>query len=128
MSRGIRKKASDVFRDANYMFTTKVSFEEAFPEIEDLKVFVKEYCHGARGGINTRSYGKEVGEFVDCSNPLCYNGGFSLGKIIRNMAGRKETHKEESVMCQGYEGSPKGRRKYRKCINAFEIVVDIVYK
>ena len=128
MGRNDRKKASDVFRDTNYVFSRKVSFKEAFPEIASLSIVVEEDGHGVREWNRVRHYGMNVGEFVDCSNSLCYNGGFSIGEILREMVRKKETHKEETAICKGYEGSPKGRRKYRNCINSFDITVDITYK
>jgi len=128
MGKGDRKKASDVFRESNFVFSQKVSFEEAFPEIADLKVIVEESGHGVREWNRVRHYGKNIGEYIDCSNPLCYNGGFSLGSILREMVRKRETHREETAICQGYEGSPKGRRKYRDCMNFFKITVDIQYK
>jgi hypothetical protein len=33
-----------------------------------------------------------------------------------------------SKFCQGNEGSAKGRRIYRKCLNSFEVKVVIKYK
>ncbi len=124
-----RKKASDVFRESNFVFVEKVAFEKAFPEIEDVSVVVEEQGDGVSKWTSTRSYGKSsVGEYIDCSNPLCYNGGFSIGSILREMVRNKDTHKEASEGCRGYEGSPKGRRKYRDCMNYFKIKIDIKYK
>ena len=128
MGRRDRMKASDVFRETDYVFSKKVSFEEAFPEIADLKVVVEEDGHGVHEWNRTRHYGKGVGEYIDCSNSLCYNGGFSLGNILREMVRNRETHKETTEICQGYEGSPKGQRRYRSCLNHFKITVDIVFK
>jgi hypothetical protein len=128
MGRSDRKKASDVFRDTNYMFSKKVGFDQAFPEIEDLKVVVEQDGHGIREYNKTRHYGKDVVEYIDCSNSLCYNGGFSIGGILRDMVRNRETHREDLALCQGYEGSPKGRRRYRSCINSFQFKIDIKYK
>ncbi len=44
--------------------------------------------------------------------------------MIRNKQAELETYK----MCQGYEGSPKGRRRYRSYVNSFDIKVTIKYK
>jgi len=128
MSRDTRKKASDVFRDTNYMFSKKVSFNEAFPEIEELKAVVVESGEGVRDWNRERYYSKGTGEYINCSNYLCYNGGFSIGNILREMVRTGETHTKKSQICQGYEGSPKGRRKYRDCMNFFTITIDITYK
>lgn len=97
MSKNDRLKASDVFRQTNYLFSKKVSFGEAFPEIEDLTVEVEEMGHVIREWNRKRTYGKQyLGEYIDCSNPICYNGGFSIGSILREMVRKKETTKEGS--------------------------------
>jgi hypothetical protein len=130
MSLRDRQKASDVFGNAEFLFARKVSFSDAFPAIEDLKVVVEHlgYC-GVHEWNRVRRYSsKEVGEFVDCTNPLCYNGGFSVGSLIRGMIPEKKTHLEATESCQGYEGSPKGRRRYRDCTNVFKVTIDIKYK
>ena len=125
-----RLKASDVFRETNYIFAKKVSFDEAFPEIEDLTVEVEEFGHGISGWGQKFIYRKQnfPGECINCSNPLCYNGGFSIGSILREMARNKQTELETEKMCQGYEGSPKGRKRYRDCSNSFKIKISIKYK
>ena len=125
-TRDERQKASDVFRDANFVFAKKVSFAEAFPEIADVRVEV-EFGHAMDGNpkrVYTKSY---LGEYIDCDNGLCYNGGFSIGEVIRSMVSEKTTDRDGSAICRGYEGSPKGRRKYRDCLNFFRYKVHIDY-
>ena len=68
-----------------------------------------------------------LGEYIDCSNRLCYGGGFSIGQVLREMVDGKQTHRETTRGCRGYEGSPKGRRRYRSCVNHWKITVDIEY-
>lgn len=125
-----RQKASDVFRGQDLVFGNKVTFNEAFPEIEDLRVEVEQLGNGVTELNRIQVYNKEYfpGEFIDCKNPLCYNGGFSIGYILRDMVRKGETEFETSIICQGYEGSPKGRRKYGECMNLFKIKVSIQYK
>jgi hypothetical protein len=125
-----RKKASDIFNESNLVFGRKVTFDEAFPQIEDLKVEVIESGHGIIGQSRKSFYRKQYfpGEYINCSNPLCYNGGFSIGSILREMVSNKQTELETTESCQGYEGSPKGRRKYKGCLNFFKIKISIKYK
>ncbi len=123
-----RQKASDVFNQTNFVFADKVSFDEAFPEIEDVVVEVKEPGNILRReskGIHRKPY---LGEYIDCSNPLCHNGGFSIGTILREMVRDRQTELETYKICQGAEGSRKGRRKYRDCMNFLEIRVSIKYR
>ncbi|MCA3027720.1 MAG: hypothetical protein ING66_03890 [Rhodocyclaceae bacterium] len=130
MSNREREKASDVFRNAELLFSKKGTFADAFPTIEDIKVIVK---RGGHSGVNEwdkeSHYGTNIGEYVDCSNPVCYNGGISVGDFVRSMVAANQVHFEkESIFCQGYEGSPKGKRRYRTCTNHFGIMIDIKYK
>lgn len=129
MSRRRRMKASDVFREAQFLFARKVPFKEAFPKIKKLEIRAEESGYGVYGEFNTRYYNIDnpPGEFIDCSNPVCYNGGFSIGEILREMVRHKKTHHEGMKLCQGYEGSPKGRRRYRSCINHWKVTVDLEY-
>ena len=103
-----RQKASDVFRETNFFLAKKSRFQ-AFPQIATLSGTVEEDGDGVSERFGVRSLGKDTGEYFDCSNPLCYN-------------------KEDTRLCEGYEGSPKGRRRYQDCMNSFRIKVDIKYR
>lgn len=125
-----RQKASDIFNESEFVYGSKTSFEKAFPEIEDLKIEVTETGEGTTQFNRKQVYRKQTlrGEYINCHNPLCYNGGFSIGEIIRNMTSNKQTELLTHRGCQGYEGSPKGRRRYGICANSFDIKVAIIYK
>lgn len=125
-----RQKASDIFNKSDLIYSEKVTFKRAFPEITELSIQIEDYGHGVNKWNKYRSFSKNnsSGEYIDCINPLCYNGGFSIGDIIREMIMNKEEFKEGSNFCQGNEGSPKGRRIYKKCMNMFIYKVKIKYK
>lgn len=132
-----RKKASDIFNETNFLFSKKVLFKEAFPGIESISVIVKEYENAGQKpddglGLYPKTYifnnSRLPSEYIDCSNIVCYNGGFSLGSVLRDMVLKKEALKEGKSFCQGYEGSPKGNRRYRSCIHRFEYKIEIIYK
>jgi hypothetical protein len=125
-----RDKAQDVFNQGNYFFAQKVGFSQAFPEITNLKVEVNESGDGVSrfsGGLAIYDQNL-VGEFINCSNPLCYNGGIRIGFKLGEMVRKKETQGQFSGSCQGYEGSPKGTKKYRDCCNYFQVKIFIKYK
>ena len=131
MGKQDRMKASDVFREAQLLFVDKVPFNEAFPQIQYIEIEVQETGRGLYHGSSGHRVYKTPhmpGEYINCGNPLCYNGGFSIGKVIRETVRNKETATEGSASCQGYEGSPKGRRKYRPCFNHFTYRIKIQYK
>ena len=124
-----RKKASEIHRDTTYVFSSKVSFAEAFPSIAHVRVEVTETGDGVYADYQPSVYTEQrLGEFIDCHNPQCYGGGFSIGSVLGSMVAKGETDREESSGCKGHEGSPKGRRKYRDCWNRFKVKVHIEYK
>jgi len=129
MGRDDRMKASDMFNATTYVFSKKAQFEQAFPQIEDVVVLVQESGDGITEWNHSQRYTKpSIGEYIDCHNPVCYGGGASVGALIRDMVRNKESHKEATSVCRGYEGSPKGKRRYGKCFNDFTIMIDLTYK
>lgn len=131
MTKKGHKKASDVFREADYVFG-KASFKKAFPQIKSAKVTVEETGNLGLGLYSPPSrvnrYDEtNLGEFIDCSNPLCHNGGFSICQILRDIVQEKKTHSETLESCQGFEGSPKFRKSQRSCLNHFKVTVDVEY-
>jgi hypothetical protein len=87
MVRKRREKASEFYRKRPPMFVQQAAFEEVFPDIDRVTVEVEESGYGA-GGYEKSNL---PGEFIDCSNPQCYGGGFSIGRILRDMTRQKQT-------------------------------------
>jgi hypothetical protein len=112
MSRDERMKASDVFRESQFVFAEKAQFADAFPQIASVRIQVEETGRGAGAGRSsgrrTSTYTeRSLGEFVDCSNTLCFNGGVSIGALLRQAVRAHEATFEGYEMCRGYEGSPR---------------------
>jgi len=122
-----RQKAQDVFNQGKFLLGEKTTFENAFPQVEECVVTIEESGHGISDWSRTRTY-RNPGEYINCQNPLCYNGGFNIGWPIREMVEKRKTQKEDSALCQGNEGSPKGHRIYRKCMNFFKYKISIKYR
>ena len=126
-----RKKASDIFNETDFAFSKKVSFEKAFPEIDDFTIEVsesKDAIWGEKGRTRKFTKDNQPSEYFDCSNPACYSGGVSLGEILRQMVSNKTTEETVTQKCKGYEGSPKGHRRYRSCMHSFTVEVTLKYK
>lgn len=120
-----RQKTFEVFAGHRPVHATPGTFEQVFPQIETVLVRVR----GTYQGFSERFYDRHtLGEYIDCTNPLCWNGGFRVGDVLRQMVLSGETHHEDSAFCQGHEASPKGRRKYGECGEFFRFTIDISYK
>jgi len=127
-----RKKAQDLFNETNFIFAEKVSFVDAFPSIEDIRVeVVRKKGVSIYDKEETLIYTKETipGEYINCDDPYCYNGGISIGSIIRDMVRNRTTESEiPFIKCKGYLGSPKGKKKYGECYRNYKVKVNISYK
>jgi hypothetical protein len=121
-TRDRRMKATDVFAKTDFLFGKTSDFSKAFPTIEHANITVVETGEGSRGREQHYSENR-IGEYVDCHNPLCYNGGVRIGDILRLMELQGKTEFECDEWCQGYEGSPKGRKKYGPCDTVFHIKI-----
>ena len=60
-----RKKASEVFRDREFMLAEKVPFDKAFPEIGDIKIEVIESGKGVYPYSGERRCSKPVDEVIN---------------------------------------------------------------
>jgi hypothetical protein len=123
-----RQKASDLFDEAGFFYGRKANFNEAFPEIDEASASVEEFGKGAAGGRRRIFDKNNLGQYIDCSNPLCYGGGADIGRFLRTMIANGKTHDETTLPCMGDEGSPKGKKIRHKCLNEFKISIDIKYK
>src|SRR5579862_2961482 len=122
-----RDKASDIFNKGEPIFSKKVGFAQAFPTIASVDVMIEIDGHGVRGMKEvTRRDATNLSEFIDCRNPRCYGGGFSIGGILRAMDSKKETHHKGHALCQGHEGNR--RKRGLQCMTMFDYTVDIVYR
>lgn len=132
MSKKHRKKASEIFRETDYPFSHKVSFKKAFPQIKAAIVKVEETGNLGLGlcfeSVKAASFNEQsLGEYIDCSNPACRNGGFSIGEIFREMEREKKTRFETLEGCIGFEGSPRFKENQHQCLNHFNVTVDVEY-
>src|SRR3989344_7490102 len=90
---------------------TPTTFEKAHPELEDAVIEWTHSDFGIKPSGKMKSSLKEIGGFIQCSNPLCQRGGFDIDiEILNPMLDEKETMKKGILTCPGDEGSPKGRK------------------
>jgi len=111
-----------------YFRGESISFEEAFPEIEDIKVEGTEgdlgsgFVSGKKVNLNKENIGE-----IGCSSFVCEEGEYALGDFISEMYNKKETFKEKIIMCKGHEKMGSGNPT-RRCLNGLNIKVKIKYK
>jgi len=127
------EEASDISQNTGFMFSERGSFAEAFPSIEDIQVVVRRSVNHNIAGLSTEEhyerYRKNVEEYIDCTNPMCCNGGLSIGNLIQKMIASNQTNlQKDYIPCSGYEGSGDGIGRHHRCINYFGVRIAIKYK
>jgi len=128
-------KRSDVEAQTNYFIPRVVTtFEKAYPTVESIRVEIRpsgegfEPFRGQTEHLDVYTE-KSIPAIIDCRNPRCYGGGLNLDYLIRCVVVEAQrTEYETTEYCRGYEGSPKGRRKYGDCDTIFRLRVNVTYK
>lgn len=91
---------------SDYLFPReKKSFEEVFPELEDVTINVNYFRGGGRVETSA-TYTKDSfpGNGLSCSNRGCKNGGlppFTIPSLIKKMIKEKATETESYEFCSG---------------------------
>lgn len=67
-----------------------------------------------------------LGEFIDCPDAECLDGGCCIGAVIRDTVALKATRRRGRVRCKGHKG-PDGKRRWRLCITVFQYDVRVAY-
>lgn len=129
-----RLTAQDFVNDGSYVFGEATTFERAYLTIDTIRI---EYTISFVGGfprddeqcgsfvITDKKY---IGEFIGCRNSKCYGGGFQIGWILHDMVNTNTCEKSGSINCCGHEGTPKGKKIYRKCMNKCDYKIVLTFK
>lgn len=96
--------------------------EELCMEVEELKSVIRRDSEKSMVFRN-----EDIPNYLNCSNPICHGGGMVVSGIVENMIQQKKEYYELAEKCTGYEGSPKGRRRYQSCVHGFAIKIRIKY-
>lgn len=111
----------------NRLFGDLSTFDEVFPELEDVII---EYTESGRFySKSPRVHSvRSSGDLIHCSNTLCRQGGFEMVSDIHGMIRDNVSERGGYKICAGSEGSPKLQRVYRPCSNAINYKIKLVYK
>ena len=109
------------------MAKTVDTFAEAYPTVATLRLEVVE----DEGGLGKTYPPHSITErqftaIVNGHNQLCYGCGVNIGQFLHRKVDEKQTGIEDTLYCQGYEGTKTKRN--RSCTHRFSVKGTIVYK
>ncbi len=105
----------------------RLSFTEAYPQIEDLEMTVTEMDFESLpdGKSYVYTMKEPPGGRFSCHNPRCKEGGFLIQDILGEMVRQRERSRKEELGCPGHELL--GRTK-RPCDHSFKIAIELKYR
>lgn len=121
---------------SNRYLAPATSFENAFPTLNAVFIESVEVGKGTDFSIGAPwpeqpTYGfkhRLSGGLVRCSNPYCNRGGYEIDMDVHNLIRENAESREFRKACRGDEGSPKGRRIGRRCLNYLRYRITLEYK
>src|SRR5450755_2079119 len=115
-------KSGAIFRSGTTAEEKKVTFAEAFPEVDSLSAEIIETGPG-NSGLGVRRFQRtSFREYINCSNVQCSGRGLPLGDLLRDMVSRRQKSCESHHPCAGHQDSKLA------CPNAFHIDMEVFYK
>ena len=102
---------------------------EGIAEIAAMRIEVVEtrLPFGAAKALHVYTMENHPGEFIPCSAYLCCSGGLAIGRMLDRMVRSWTANLSSVVPCQGYRGSPQGRRRYGPCSNQFSVRISLTF-
>lgn len=98
--------------------------KKAFPDLKSLDIAITQEDMGFGRASDLRKNHhfneKDFPASVQCSNPLCKQGGLELSNIVRFYESG-----EHDFPCNGHEGSPAGRKIGPRCHVTFKVKLTI---
>jgi hypothetical protein len=116
-------------RDRPLFAGREVSFEECYPNLEDVRVEYEERGSFGDPGIDSPQtnyfFIRKFGPNVKCGNSEC-GGGYLFQTIADSIVSAGEVTRKGHMRCGGIEKM--GRRHTRPCINSIDYTVTLIPK
>jgi hypothetical protein len=126
-----RVKASDFWSEpVTDALAPRQLWRDVYPQIETMRLEVRQ-GRGIRAPVAVPQIITETStyqRFIDCRNPLCAHGGMDIARHVHAAVSKRAHELEACEACCGYEGSPKGERRYGPCLTEFQLKGTVGYR
>ena len=105
-----------------------VAIDGTLDKLDRIQIVVREVGKNAEPFELRIIHKDAMREFVDCNNPACFNGGFSLGGVLREMVLGRQEEFIGTNFCTGQEGDPEDSGPHPSCATRFEVQTILRFK
>ena len=105
-----------------------VAIDGTLEAIDKVRISVRERGPNAEPFELRIVHKDAVREHVDCNNPACFDGGFSLGDVLRDMVRGGQKEFIGTSFCIGQEGDPLEEGPHPSCSTRFEVEATLRFR
>ena len=105
-----------------------IALDGTLETLDKIRISVREKGQNAEPFELRIIHKDSVREHVDCNNPLCFNGGFSLGDVLRDMVKGRQEDFIGTSFCTGQKGVPEEEGPHPSCSTRYEIEASLRYR
>ena len=106
----------------------RVLIDGTLDAIERLAVTVTEKGRNAEPFAWIMQSRDSVRERIICNNPACFDGGFSLGDLLREIVKNRQTEFIGTSFCTGRAGDPEAPGPHPSCDTRYNLEIRILYR
>jgi hypothetical protein len=106
----------------------RVAIDGTLDGLEKIRIYVREKGANAEPFELRIIHKDAVREYVDCNNPHCFNGGFSLGDVLREIVTGRQEDFIGTSFCTGQVGDPEEPGPHLSCDTRFEVEASIRFR
>ena len=106
----------------------RVLIDGTLEPVERLSISVAEKGENAEPFAWRMSAREAVRERIPCNNPACFDGGFSLGDLLREVIKNRQREYIGACFCTGREGDPESPGPHPSCATRYDVEINLSFR
>ncbi len=105
-----------------------VAIDGTMDKIARLRIVCKEVGQNAEPFDLRIQHRDAIREYVECNHPDCFNGGFSLGNLLREMLLSRQEDYVGTSFCTGQLGDPEDSGPHPSCPTRYDLEISLRFR
>jgi hypothetical protein len=106
----------------------RVLLDGTLDPVERLSVEISEIGRNAEPFAWRMTSREAVRERIPCNNPDCFDGGFSLGDLLRELVKNRQRDYMGACFCTGREGDPELQGPHPSCATRYNVEIALSFR